>query len=190
VIRAHLVAAVADAMLPTPAAATPGDRAGAGVDDAAALQHDPYDLDQIGNLGDMLPPTPAADDDADPAAAAGAAGADGDGQPAAAATAAAGGTPTKTFQRRNTRQQAKEAEGNDEAAAAAGDAGAEGGEGAGGAKGRVAPMTAAKSARRRRVSGLLGLKRRVMVDVGDADAAAGEVGVWPCCSLGGLGFVV
>jgi hypothetical protein len=162
-------------MLPTPAATTPRDRpAAAAGGDAAALQHDPYDLDQISNLGDVLPPTPAADDDAAVAAAA-AAGADSDAQPAtaAAAVAAAGGTPTKTFQRRNTRQQAEEAEGADEGAAAAGEAAAEGGEGTG-AKERVAPMTAAKSARRRRVSGLLGLKRRVMIDVGDA-AASREV---------------
>jgi hypothetical protein len=163
-------------MLPTPAATTPRDRpAAAAGDDAAALQHDPYDLDQISNLGDVLPPTPAADDDAAIAAAAAAAGADSDAQPAttAAAVAAAGGTPTKTFQRRNTRQQAEEAEGADEGGAAAGEAAAEGGEGTG-AKERVAPMTAAKSARRRRVSGLLGLKRRVMIDVGDA-AASREV---------------
>jgi hypothetical protein len=81
-------------------------------------------------------------------------------QPAAAAAA------TKTFVRRNARQQGKEAEEGD-AAAGEGE-----GEAAGG-KERVAPMTAAKSARRRRVSGLLGLKRRVMVDVGEEPGESG-----------------
>lgn len=130
-------------------------------DGAADQQHDPYDLDlDLGNLDDMLPPTPAADEQADAQADAGAAGMDADAaqqqqQPAAA---------TKTFVRRNARQQAQEAEegagGDDVAAGKEGD-------GAGAQEQRVAPVTAAKSVRRRRVSGLLGLKRRVMVDLGE-----------------------
>jgi hypothetical protein len=95
-------------------------------------------------------------------------------QPASgpAAEQAAGSTPTKTFQRRNTRQTAQEQQQGPEGAADAAQpaAGADGDD-----VQRADPVTAAKAARRRRVSGLLGLKRRVMIDSADDDDAGVQV---------------
>lgn len=57
---------------PTPQAG--GEEAASAGGDDGALQHDPYDLDDMGNLCDMLPPTPAAADGDEAATAAAAAG--------------------------------------------------------------------------------------------------------------------
>jgi hypothetical protein len=62
----------AGALPPTPQAG--GNEAAAAGGDDGALQHDPYDLDDMGNLCDMLPPTPAAADGDEAAAAVAAAG--------------------------------------------------------------------------------------------------------------------
>lgn len=94
-----------------------------------------------------------------------------------AAEPAAGANPTKTFQRRTTRQQAQEQQQPGPEGTAAGTEAVEGGD----LEDRPDPKTTAKAARRRRVSGLLGLKRRVVVDSGE-DAAAGACacGAWAC----------
>lgn len=156
---------MAGALPPTPRADTPreGDAAAAATD----LEEDPYGLNTLdGNLADMLPDTPVADIDD---------GAEAEHQQEqhhhltaheGTEAAAPHGTPTKTYQRRNVRQQQQQDKQGAEGAAA---------EDVTGRAGAGTSATAAKAAKKRRVSGLLGHKRRMVVDDEAEPAAAGEV---------------